>query len=165
MESENESVSEIDNVSENESIDDGLAEGEDAGVAVLSANGGGGAGVGGAGAGVNSNGTTTNSPGTPTLDSVGHDNLLFGGIKYVPVGPTYPPNINVCAVILFTRNISIVRAVFHRTIVCTVTSPVPAKSGTLSSVITRAAVGVKGMLGSTSDHISLIAVPEAVNVR
>jgi hypothetical protein len=67
-------------------------------------------------------GMITYSPGTPTFDDVGH---VVGsrGSKYVPVGPTYPPNLTSVDTSVFTRNNIIVRSLFHRIIVCTLILP------------------------------------------
>jgi hypothetical protein len=68
-------------------------------------------------------GMITYSPGTPTFDDVGHV-VRSDGSKYVPVGPTYPPNLVRVDTSVFTRNNIIVRSLFHRMIVCTLMLPV-----------------------------------------
>ena len=66
----------------------------------------------------------TYSPGTSTFDDVGHV-VRSDGSKYVPVGPTYPPNLVRVDTRVFTRNSIIVRSLFHRMIVCTLMLPPP----------------------------------------
>jgi hypothetical protein len=67
---------------------------------------------------------------------------------------------------VFTRNIISVSTLFHTIIVWVEkVEVVVGYQYVLFTVYTSAAVGTNEMLGSTSDHIALIAAPLAVNVR